>query len=628
MTVDIYPDAQRARVAGTLTFANRGDAPIRDLYLVYPRSARVQTLEFSVPAKLALSVPEMRWHHYVLDAPLEPGATAGLRFDLEYGARGFRNEGADPTVLANGTFSQSGAHTRDVADPGVRLRRRRGTRVRQRPQEVRPGAAAADARPRRPGPAPAERALARRRFHRVPGDGVHGRRPVAGDVGLRRARLDRERSPLHRVPDGFADGGDLSVRVRAIRGAPGHVAGSGRRRRDRDRLSRGARVQPRPHGGRRQGFAVLLHAALRALPAPDRADHRVPALFAQRRVRRVVPQHGSVQRGDRLHRQRGRRRPEGRRLPVFRHRARSGAPMVGAPGGAGQRAGRGVHHREPCRVLRADGAESQVRRRENAPVPPLRARPLSQRPRRRAEGRAAAAARRRRRVRALPEGGARPLRAAGRDRREGDGRRAVGIRRALAVQGAAVRDVARSHRRIAARDAAGAPGAHRGLPRDDHALRQSRGECGHACTRRWRLRCRSRRAGAQDPRRRRRQRAGCRAGHAGGHRRAGCEGRPAVPREASREDRREPVHRHGVRRAREGGHRSRSTSSSTATPTTTCPSWRSHDAQRRGADAARRGPRASLLGGRGGRDDAACRHRTRRSRPRTRVMAPAVSPPT
>lgn len=105
---DIFPDEQRARIAGTLTLANRSDAPIRDLYVHYPREARVARMEFAAPARLVESVPALRWHHYALETPLPPGATTELRFDLTYGARGFRNDGADRTVLANGTFLNAG----------------------------------------------------------------------------------------------------------------------------------------------------------------------------------------------------------------------------------------------------------------------------------------------------------------------------------------------------------------------------------------------------------------------------------------------------------------------------------------------------------------------------------------
>ena len=108
MHVDIYPHQHRARLTGTMTLVNKSDRPIADLYVVYPRTARAHLVEPSIPARLADAVPAMRWHHYVLDVPLAPGATMDFRFDLEYGAQGFRNDGADPVVLDNGTFLNSG----------------------------------------------------------------------------------------------------------------------------------------------------------------------------------------------------------------------------------------------------------------------------------------------------------------------------------------------------------------------------------------------------------------------------------------------------------------------------------------------------------------------------------------
>jgi len=75
---------------------------------MYPRRARAQSIAFGVPARLADDVPEMRWHHYVLEQPLAPGAATDFRFDLEYGARGFANDGSDPVVLGNGTFLNPG----------------------------------------------------------------------------------------------------------------------------------------------------------------------------------------------------------------------------------------------------------------------------------------------------------------------------------------------------------------------------------------------------------------------------------------------------------------------------------------------------------------------------------------
>ena len=106
--VDLYPEQHSARVSGTLSLANKSSQPITDVYVVYPRSAIAHAIDFGVPATLLDSAPEQSWYHYALSQPLAPAATTSFRFDLEYAARGFRNSGADPIVLANGTFLNAG----------------------------------------------------------------------------------------------------------------------------------------------------------------------------------------------------------------------------------------------------------------------------------------------------------------------------------------------------------------------------------------------------------------------------------------------------------------------------------------------------------------------------------------
>ncbi|MEP7329348.1 MAG: M1 family aminopeptidase [Betaproteobacteria bacterium] len=105
---DIFPDEQRARLSGTLALVNKSAQPISDLYVHYPRQARATKAEPAVPHTLAESDTTMRWHHIVLTTPMAPGSTMNFNFDIEYGARGFRNDGADPTVLGNGTFLNPG----------------------------------------------------------------------------------------------------------------------------------------------------------------------------------------------------------------------------------------------------------------------------------------------------------------------------------------------------------------------------------------------------------------------------------------------------------------------------------------------------------------------------------------
>ncbi len=108
LTANLFPEQQRVRLAGTLSLANKSTQPITDVYLHYPRTAQVHALEFSVPVRLVEETPAMHWHHYALGTPLPPGGAATLRFDFEYGAKGFRNEGADPVVLGNGALINTG----------------------------------------------------------------------------------------------------------------------------------------------------------------------------------------------------------------------------------------------------------------------------------------------------------------------------------------------------------------------------------------------------------------------------------------------------------------------------------------------------------------------------------------
>ena len=108
LRTDVFPEQNRVRIAGTLSLANKSTQPIKDIYLHYPPTAQAHALEFSVPARLVEETPAMHWHHYALGTPLPPGGVATLRFDFEYGAKGFRNDGADPVVLGNGALINTG----------------------------------------------------------------------------------------------------------------------------------------------------------------------------------------------------------------------------------------------------------------------------------------------------------------------------------------------------------------------------------------------------------------------------------------------------------------------------------------------------------------------------------------
>jgi ABC-2 type transport system permease protein len=108
LRVDIQPQQHQVRIAGTLKLVNKTAQPVNDLYVNYPRSASLHEMKLGVPAQLADEDPMLGWHHYHLQSPLEPGESTDFVFDLGYGAKGFRNDGADAVVMDSGTFLNAG----------------------------------------------------------------------------------------------------------------------------------------------------------------------------------------------------------------------------------------------------------------------------------------------------------------------------------------------------------------------------------------------------------------------------------------------------------------------------------------------------------------------------------------
>ena len=198
--------------------------------------------------------------------------------------------------------------------------------------------------------------------------------PDRARARLSAARMDRERPALLPLQDGrpmlpfFCY---LSARWEVKRGEwhgmPIEVY-----------YDRQAPVQRRPDDRGDAEVARLLHDELLALPAQAGAHPRVPALRA---LRAELREHDSVLGVDRLHRRPAR---SGRhRLRVLRDRARSRAPVVGAPGDRRGRAGLDDDRRVAGAVLGADGDGEGVRPRADAPLPEVRARSLPERSRRR-----------------------------------------------------------------------------------------------------------------------------------------------------------------------------------------------------------------------------------------------------
>jgi len=106
--VDLFPHQHRVTISGTQTLVNKTDQPISELYVNIPENADIDQLDSSWAATPEPAQPELDWHPLKFREPLQPGQQMELHFTLRYAAHGFTNDGADKTVVDNGTFINSG----------------------------------------------------------------------------------------------------------------------------------------------------------------------------------------------------------------------------------------------------------------------------------------------------------------------------------------------------------------------------------------------------------------------------------------------------------------------------------------------------------------------------------------
>ncbi len=106
LDVDLFPAEQRVRARGRYTLVNKTGRPVTMLELAFAagRSLTIHSLTPGVASTLIDDNAALGVRRYRLDAPLAPGATTTLDFDLELATHGFTNEGANTAVVGNGTF--------------------------------------------------------------------------------------------------------------------------------------------------------------------------------------------------------------------------------------------------------------------------------------------------------------------------------------------------------------------------------------------------------------------------------------------------------------------------------------------------------------------------------------------
>jgi len=119
--VDLYPDEQDGRFRGTYTLLNKTASSIPAIHLNLDASVTVNELAFSSSASPSLVDSTLGYRIYDLEAPLAPGDSVELTFDLMLETVGFRNSGAETRIVENGTFVNSGLLPSIGYQPGAEL---------------------------------------------------------------------------------------------------------------------------------------------------------------------------------------------------------------------------------------------------------------------------------------------------------------------------------------------------------------------------------------------------------------------------------------------------------------------------------------------------------------------------
>lgn len=104
LNVALHPGERRMEARGTYRFVNDTGRPVEVLHVRLP-DADTRLVSVTLPgARLATDDAALQYRIYRFDTPLAPGATGSLDFVTRREQQGFRANGDDTRLVANGTF--------------------------------------------------------------------------------------------------------------------------------------------------------------------------------------------------------------------------------------------------------------------------------------------------------------------------------------------------------------------------------------------------------------------------------------------------------------------------------------------------------------------------------------------
>ena len=104
LNVALYPENQAADINSTYHLVNRTGVPVDSIQLTTNPDVETRDLQFDRPAMCVLADDDLGFYVYSLRNPLLPGDSLQLGFNVHIQPRGFRNDGVDGSIVANGTF--------------------------------------------------------------------------------------------------------------------------------------------------------------------------------------------------------------------------------------------------------------------------------------------------------------------------------------------------------------------------------------------------------------------------------------------------------------------------------------------------------------------------------------------
>jgi ABC-2 type transport system permease protein len=105
--IDIFPEKRSFSGSGHFLLQNKTAVPISEIHLVDSEQS-VSNVRFDRPFHLVSASPRNFYRIYALQAPLLPGETVNLNFDVGYTSHGFTDGNERPQFAYSGTFFDSG----------------------------------------------------------------------------------------------------------------------------------------------------------------------------------------------------------------------------------------------------------------------------------------------------------------------------------------------------------------------------------------------------------------------------------------------------------------------------------------------------------------------------------------